>query len=116
VVSWESATDDGLLAGKEEVNARKQNARVSSTTRRRKNLCRAIQLTYDSLKTHIPHAIKSERAQLAGDTYFNAKTVREYAEIILICAVELEFISKKTRSKRIPKLKQNLLSVPATGK
>jgi hypothetical protein len=53
---------------------------------------------------------------VAGDAYFNARTIREYAEIILICAVELEFISKKPKAKRTAKLKQNLLSVPATGK
>jgi hypothetical protein len=94
----------------------KQSSRESAATTRRKNLCRAIHLSYASLETHIPDAITSGRSAIAGDAYFNARTIREYAEIILICAVELEFISKKPKPKRTPKLKQNLLSVPATGK
>ncbi len=38
--------------------------------------------------------------EYTGDLYFNAKTIREYAEIILICAVELEHIAVKTKKKK----------------
>lgn len=69
---------------------------------RRKNLCRAISLTYGSLETHLLHAVKAPKSEWAGDEKFNATSVREYAEVILICAIELEMLARarKTRSKK----------------
>ena len=67
---------------------------------RRKNLCRAITLTFDSLETHLDHAIKAPKSDYAGDEKFNATTIREYAEVILVCAVELEILAKRATRKK----------------
>jgi hypothetical protein len=67
---------------------------------RRKNLCRAISLSFDSLETHLLHAIKAPKSEYAGDEKFNATTIREYAEVILICAVELEILARRASRKK----------------
>lgn len=67
---------------------------------RRKNLCRAISLTYESLETHLLHAIKSPKSEWCGDEKFNATTVREYAEVILILSMELEFLARARKPRK----------------
>lgn len=54
---------------------------------RRKNLARSIELAYGSAKTHFRDAIKGSNAA------FDAEAIREYAEIMLISATELEFLA-----------------------
>ncbi len=60
---------------------------------RRKRLCRSIRLVWSSLKTHMDHAIKAPKDDphgACGTEQFNATAIREYAEVILTLASELE--------------------------
>lgn len=78
------------------------------TIRRKANLCRAIKLAYGSLKTHYLYSIKSppkKHIEEVGDEAFSAKAIREYAEIILINACELEQVAKEEKRDRL-KLKK----------
>jgi hypothetical protein len=63
---------------------------------RRSNLCRAIELAYSSLQSHFSYSIEPPRKHkdVLGDDHFAANAIKEYAEIILICASELEEITK----------------------
>lgn len=71
-----------------------------SKRNRRKNLTRAIELAWTSLFSHLDGSISRPRnkkvLEHAGDEYFNATCVQEYAEIILICATELRMLTKDT--------------------
>lgn len=68
-----------------------------SNQERRTDLVRAIEIAWSSLETHLESSIKSPRKKKvrehAGNEKFNAACVREYAEIISICAVELEHLT-----------------------
>ncbi len=83
-----------------------------SLTGRRRNLCRAMDLAYGSAKSHFIYVIK-KGAWYEGDLHFNAKTIREYAEIILICAVELECLARKAKRPLTVKPRQTKGSKPA---
>jgi hypothetical protein len=67
---------------------------------RRRNLCRAIELAWSSLFSHLDSSINAPKCKKirvhSGDEYFNATCVQEYAEIILICATELRLLTKDT--------------------
>jgi len=67
--------------------------------RRKANLCRAMKLAYGSLKTHYGYSVTppKKNADELGDGQFAAEAIREYAEIILICACELEQITKEEK-------------------
>ena len=66
-------------------------------TERAKQLKRAIELTWDSLDSHLGYindevkacSVKSHKKEL-GDKKFHRKCVREYAEILLTLSRELE--------------------------
>ena len=64
---------------------------------RRINLCHAIELAYTSLQSHFAYSIErpKKNVKILGDDHFAANAIREYAEIILICASELEAITKR---------------------
>src|SRR5882724_11962505 len=66
---------------------------------RRKELTHAIKLTWSSLDSHLQYAIKSSlRDRRVGeDEHFHAIAIREYAEVILICARELEALAPKIK-------------------
>jgi hypothetical protein len=77
-----------------------KDARLPQRKRRCTAMCRAIRLAYSSLETHMSHAVQAPRSSdYAGTELFNARTIREYAEIILICAWELEYLNLKRRCK-----------------
>ena len=87
----------------------------SSLLRRRRNLCRAIELSYGALRSHLLSAIKAPRGDYVGDEKFNAVTIREYAEIILICAAELEFLARKPKRKPAEAMRKALDSGKLSG-
>lgn len=66
---------------------------------RRINLCHAIELAYTSLQSHFAYSIErpKKNVEILGDDHFAARAIREYAEIILVCASELEEITKKRK-------------------
>jgi hypothetical protein len=72
---------------------------------RKANLCHAIELSYTSLRTHFLHAIEPPKKYnpIVGTAHHSAKAMREYAEIILICAVELEYLTNITNKPKKPK-------------
>ncbi len=69
---------------------------------RRINLCHAIELAYGSLQSHYAYAIESpkKKTEILGDDAFAAGAIREYAEIILVCASELEQLAKEQKKKQ----------------
>lgn len=64
---------------------------------RRRNLARAISLAYSSLHTHLADSVSVPKKKINahGNEEWNAKCVREYAEIIYTTAVELHELTKK---------------------
>jgi hypothetical protein len=58
-------------------------------------------LSYESLKTHYYHAISPPRknVKLLGSAAHSAQAIREYAEIILVCATELEHLTQPPKKK-----------------
>jgi hypothetical protein len=62
-------------------------------------MCRAINIAFSSLRSHMQYAVYSPKStqNTKGGEYWNAKTIREYAEIILICSWELEYLNLKRR-------------------
>lgn len=72
-------------------------ARLARDTRR-KNLARAINLAYGSLQTHLADSVAVPKKKLVGtrgNEEWNARCVREYAEIIYTSSVELHELAKK---------------------
>jgi len=61
-------------------------------SQRRRNLARAIDLTWSSLRTHLADAVKSRGRD--GNEEWQARTSREYAEVIYTLSVELHELTK----------------------
>lgn len=59
-------------------------------------------MAYESLKTHFYHAIEPPKkyTRLLGSAHHSAEAIRQYAEIILVCADELEHLTRPKRKKR----------------
>lgn len=57
----------------------------------RKEIIKSIQLTWDSLHSHLPYCeyVSPREAKGCGSSKFHRKAVREYAEIIKTLAHEL---------------------------
>lgn len=85
----------------------RRNEKVLPQRKRRCTaMCRAIRIAYSSLSSHMSYAIECrqrDRDGTVGDELFNARTIREYAEIILICSWELEYLNLKRRNARTKK-------------
>lgn len=60
---------------------------------RRRNLARAIDLTWSSLRSHLADAVT--RRRIHGNEEWNARCVREYAEVQYTLAVELHELTKR---------------------
>lgn len=84
---------------------------------RRKNLARGIYLIWTSLKTHLEYAVKTmpEMLEEGEDERFHAEAIREYAEVILICAIELEVIAPKRASLKKPTLSDSEKNTSQVG-
>lgn len=65
-------------------------------TQRRKNIARAIELTWNALRTHLADGVTvpSEHGELRGNEEWNARCVREYGEILYTLSVELHELTK----------------------
>lgn len=61
---------------------------------RRRNLARAIDLTWSSLRSHLADAV-TRRDNHYGNEEFHARATREYSEVIYSLSVELEAVTKQ---------------------
>lgn len=61
---------------------------------RRKILAHALELTYDSLRSHLSDAVKCHRQPNNGNEEWHARCVREYATTIYALGVELHELTK----------------------
>lgn len=76
---------------------KQEKLRRSARDARRRNLARSIDLTYDSLRTHLADAVDSceDKGGHRGNERWNAQCVREYAEVIYTSSVELHELTKR---------------------
>jgi hypothetical protein len=73
-----------------------RKARLARDTRRA-NLARSIDLAWRSLRTHLVDSVDVPKKKIneRGNEEWNARCVREYAEIIYTTSVELHELAKK---------------------
>ncbi len=78
-------------------------------TVRRRNLARAMDLTWSSLRTHLADAVTAEKKRGRGNPRWESLCTREYAEVIYTLSVELNELTKvdfddvyEALKKRIP--------------
>lgn len=72
---------------------RRRNQRHIERAVRRRNLARSMDLTWESLRSHLADAVLMRHRDAGGEEW-EARCVREYAEIIYALAVELHELTK----------------------
>jgi hypothetical protein len=70
---------------------KKEIAAKRDRAERRRNLARAIDLTWSALRTHLADTVEAREA----NPEWQARCCREYAEVIYSLAVELHELTKK---------------------